>query len=141
MPEEKPYHIAAIDDLQSNYSPDNLRRELRECREVIALTITEDNSSPQQVARAHILRYLDLQLSRAIRWADDEADLLAFVLRSQIDLWAWAKFVSRSVAETEQFLDETVIDVQELHEKMGRAFSRRDRAITQFGTRSEDPVQ
>ena len=86
--QEKPYHIVAIEDLQADYSSDHPRFALGECRKVIGLTIAENDRSPQQVARVHILRYLDLLLSRAILWAEREADLMAIVLRSQIELRA-----------------------------------------------------
>jgi hypothetical protein len=93
--EEQPYHIQAIYDLKADYSPEHFRVATGECRKVIAQLIAEDNSSDQQVARVHILPYLDLQLSRAVRWAEDEADLMAAVLRSQIELRSWAEFVSK----------------------------------------------
>jgi hypothetical protein len=63
---------------------------------------------------------LDLQLSRAARWIDEEADLLAVVLRSQIDLRFWADYVSTGPDEA-AFLNEVNIDAQELHEKMDKA--------------------
>ena len=89
--EERPYHIQAIYDLRDDYSPEHFRFAIRECRKVIAQVMAEDNSSAQQVARVKILHYLDLQLSRAVRWIDEEADLLAIVLRSQIELRFWAE--------------------------------------------------
>jgi hypothetical protein len=121
-PEERPYHIQAIYDLKADYSPDHFRFAIGECRKVIAQLIAEDNSSDQQVARVHILRYLDLQLSRAVRWIDDEADLMAVVLRSQIELRLWADFVSKGPKEAADFLHEVNIDIQELHVKMDKAF-------------------
>ena len=75
--EERPYHIQAIYDLKADYSSEHFRLAMGECRKVIAELIADDNSSDQQIARVHILRYLDLQLSRAVRWAEDEADLMA----------------------------------------------------------------
>jgi hypothetical protein len=78
--EERPYHIQAIYDLKADYSSEHFRLAMGECRKVIAELIADDNSSDQQIARVHILRYLDLQLSRAVRWAEDEADLMAVVL-------------------------------------------------------------
>jgi hypothetical protein len=122
MVETKPYHITAIYDLRANYSPEHFRRSIGVCRDVIAKCIAEDNTSDQQVARVRILRYLDLQLSRAIRWAEEEADLMAIVLRSQIELRFWADFVSKGPAEAEKFLNEVNIDIQELHRKMDKAF-------------------
>lgn len=119
---ERPYHIQAIYDLQADYSPQHFRFAAGECRKVIAQLIAEDNSSDQQVARVHILRYLDLQLSRAIRWAEDEADLMAVVLRSQIELRSWAKFVSTGPKEAAAFLNEVNIDIQDLYLKMDMAF-------------------
>ena len=111
--EERPYHIQAIYDLKADYSPEHFRFAIGECRKVIAQLIAEDNSSDQQVARVHILRYLDLQLSRAVRWAEDEADLMAVVLRSQIELRNWAEFVSTGPKEAAAFLHEVNIDIQE----------------------------
>jgi hypothetical protein len=108
--------------LKADYSPEHFRVAIGECRKVIAQLIAEDNSSDQQVARVHILRYLDLQLSRAVRWAEDEADLMAVVLCSQIELRSWAEFVSTGTKEAGEFLHEVNIDIQELHQKMDRAF-------------------
>jgi hypothetical protein len=84
--------------------------------------IAEDGSSAQQITRVKILRYLDLQLSRALRWIDNEADLLAVVVRSQIELRFWAEHVSKGSNEAEAFLNEVEIDAKELHEKMVKAF-------------------
>lgn len=120
--QERPYHIQAIYDLKADYSVEHFRLSIGECRKIIAQVIAEDNSSDQQVARVHILRYLDLQLSRAVTWAEAEADLMAIVLRSEIELRSWAEFVSTSPNEAAAFLNEVNIDVQELHLKMDRAF-------------------
>jgi hypothetical protein len=76
---ERPYHIQAIYDLQTDYSTAHFRFAVGECRKVVAQLIAEDHSSDQQIARVNILRYLDLQLSRAMAWADGETDLLAVV--------------------------------------------------------------
>jgi hypothetical protein len=92
---EEPYQITAINDLVANYSSDHFRYAINQCRDVIANVIAEDNRSDQQVARVRILRCLDLQLSRAIRWVEEEADLMALVVRSQIELRFWAEFVSQ----------------------------------------------
>jgi hypothetical protein len=122
MEPETPYHIEAINGLKENYSVPRFRAEIRECRDVIAHLIAEDNRSDQQVARVHILRYLDILLDRASRWAHGRADLMAIVLRSQIDLRAWAEFVSKGPHEAAKFLNEVNIDIRELHEKMDRAY-------------------
>jgi len=121
-PKEKPYHIEAIAGLRDNYTSVRFRTEIGECRTVIAQVIAEDNRSYQQVARVHILRYLDLLLARAIRWSDEKADLMAVVLRSQIDLRRWAEFVSQGADEATTFLNEVNIDIRELHEKMDKAY-------------------
>ncbi|HXF26871.1 MAG TPA: hypothetical protein VN610_06350 [Bryobacteraceae bacterium] len=118
---EKPYHIEAIDGLRDNYTSARFRAEIGECRAVIAQVIAEDNRS-DQIARVHMLRYLDLLLARAIRWSDEEADLMAIVLRSQIDLRAWAEFVSKGPNEAARFLNEVNIDIRELHETMDKAY-------------------
>lgn len=121
-PKEKPYHIDAIEGLRDNFTFARFRTEIDECRTVIAQVIAEDNRSDQQIARVHILRYLDLLLSRALRWSGEEADLMAIVLRSQIDLRAWAEFVSIGPVEAARFLSEVNIDIRELHEKMDKAY-------------------
>jgi hypothetical protein len=119
---ERPYHIQAIYDLKNNYSPDQFRFAIGECRKVIAQCVAEDNESGQQVARVRILRYLDLQLSRAVRWAEDEADLMAVVLRSQIELRIWAAFLSEGPNQAAHFFHDVNIDIRELHAKMNNAF-------------------
>ena len=120
---EHPYHIQAIYDLQANYSPEHFRYAVGECRKVIELLIADDDRSEQQIARVHILRYLDLLLSRAVVWIDGEADLLAIVLRSEIELRGWAELVSESPERAIRFLnDDVVIDAKELNEKMSKAF-------------------
>jgi hypothetical protein len=121
--EERPYHIQAFYDLQADYSPDHFRYAVGECRKVVAQLIADDDRSDQQIARVNILRYLDLQLSRAMAWADGEADLLAMVLRSEIELRGWAEFVSERPEQATTFLnDEVVIDAHELDQKMRKAF-------------------
>lgn len=123
--EEKSYHVlqAIYDDLKADYSPEHFRHAIGECRKVIARLIAEDKSSDQQIARVNILRYLDLQLGRAILWAEDEADLMAIVLRSQIELRSWVEFVSTGPTEAGVFLtNEVNIDIQDLHVKMDKAF-------------------
>ena len=123
MPEgERPYHIQAIYDLKENYSAENFRLAIKECRDVIAKVIAEDNRSDQQMARVRILRYLDRQLARAIKWIEDEADLIAMVLRSQIELRFWTEYISTGPEETEKFLNEVNIDIQDLHAKMDKAY-------------------
>ena len=81
-------------DLQVAFTSAKFRTEIDECRKVVAQLVADDNSSDQQIARVNILRCLGLQLSRATEWADSEADLLAVVLRSEIELRGWAEFVS-----------------------------------------------
>ncbi len=121
--EERPYHIQAVYDLQADYSPDHFRCAVGECRKVVAQLIADDDRSDQQIARVNILRYLDLQLSRAMAWADGEADLLAMVLRSEIELRGWAEFVSERPEQATKVLnDEVVIDAHELDQKMRKAF-------------------
>lgn len=108
--------------MQADYSPEHFQFAIGECRKVIAQLVAEDNSSDQQVARVRILRYLELLLSRADRWAEDEADLMAIVLRSQIELRFWTDFVSKGPKEAADFLHEVDIDILELHGKMDKAF-------------------
>jgi len=116
--QEPPYPVIAVTDLQENYSAEHFRFAIKQCRDVIAGIIAEDNRSDQQVARVKILRYLDLQLVRAVRWVEDEADLMAGVMRSLIELRFWADFVSESVEKATQFLNEASIDSHELFERL-----------------------
>jgi hypothetical protein len=112
--EERPYPIAVVNDLIEHYSTEHLRDAIKQCRIVIAQVVADDDRSDQQVARVKILRYLDLQLTRAVRWADDDADLMANTMRSLIELLSWADFVSQSTDNATRFLRETDIDSKEL---------------------------
>jgi hypothetical protein len=85
---------------------------------VIAKIIAEDNSSPQQIARVRLLKYLDLQLARSLRWIGDDADLMAGVLRGLIELRFWALFISKSSEQATQFLNEASIDARELYQRL-----------------------
>ncbi|MGO9095289.1 MAG: hypothetical protein ACLQGV_08700 [Bryobacteraceae bacterium] len=116
--EEYPYHVIAIGELTKHYSPENFRYAIGVCRDVVAKTIAEDNRSDQQRARYRILRLLDLQLLRAVRWVEEEADLMAWVMRNLIELKFWAKFVSESEEKATQFLNEADIDMKELYESL-----------------------
>src|ERR1039457_6034439 len=120
--EEPPYPVQAVVDLANSFSAEHFRFAVTQCRDIIANVIAEDDRSDQQIARVHILRYLDLQLSRAARWIENEADLMAVVLRSEIELRSWAEFVSTGSKEAAAFLHEVNIDIQELNLKMDKAF-------------------
>jgi hypothetical protein len=122
QPSNQPYHIEAIEGLRDDFSVPRFRTEVEKCRNVIQKLVAEDTSSEQQIARVHILRYLDLLLERAILWADDKNDLMAIVLRGQIDLRAWAEYVSTGPEEASKFLHEVNIDIRELHEKLDKAY-------------------
>ena len=115
---EFPYPVLAVTDLANNYSPEHFRIAVGHCRNVIARIIAEDNRSDQQIARVRILKYLDLQLSRAVRWIEEDADLIAGVMRSLIELKFWAHFISASSEKATQFLNETSIDARELYEHL-----------------------
>jgi hypothetical protein len=120
---ELPYHIQAIYDLKANYSPEHFRYAIGICRNLIGKLTADVDSSDQQIARVRILRYLDLLLSRAVAWVEGEADLLAFVLRSEIELRGWAELVSESLERATKFLnDDVVVDAHELDEKMRKDF-------------------
>jgi hypothetical protein len=77
-----PYPVLAVTDLANDYSPEHFRFAVGHCRDVIAKVTAEDNRSDQQIARVRILKFLDLQLSRAVRWVEDDADLMAGVMRN-----------------------------------------------------------
>jgi len=115
---EVPYPVTAVTDLANNYSAEHFCFAVGHCRDVIAKLIAEDNRSDQQIARVRILKHLDIQLSRAVRWIDEDADLMASVMRNLIELKFWAHFVSDSQAKATQFISEAEIDARELFEKM-----------------------
>ena len=120
--EDGPFHIQEIQDLQADYTAEKFVASVKLCREAIAKVIAADDSSDQQIARVHMLRYLDRQLSRAVRWALEENDLMAVVLRSQIDLLCFAEFVSKGPKEAAEFLAEPIIDYREIHKKLSKAY-------------------
>ena len=120
---EPPYPVLATQDLVKAYSTEHFKYAIQQCRDVIARVIAEDNSSEQQIARVRILRYLDLQLRRAVRWAEDETDLMASVVRSLIEIEFWADYVSVSNEQARQFLEETNIDAREMVEAL-HAYAR-----------------
>lgn len=115
---EFPYPVQAVTDLANNYSPEDFCVAIGHCRDVIAKITVEGKRSDQQVARVMILKYLDLQLSRAFRWVKDDADLMAGVMRSLIELRYWARFVSESSEKARQFLNQVSIDARELYERL-----------------------
>ncbi len=115
-----PYPVLAITDLSNNFSPEHFRFAVGNCRDVIAKVIAEDTRSDQQIARCRILKFLDLQLSRAVRWIEDDADLMAGVMRNLIELKFWAHFISESPEKATQFLNEVSIDARELYERLGK---------------------
>jgi len=115
---EFPYPVHAVTDLASNFSAEHFSLAVGQCREVIARITTQDNSSDQQIARVRILKYLDLQLARSLRWILEDADLMAGVLRGLIELRFWARFVSKSSEQATRFLNETTIDAWELYRRL-----------------------
>lgn len=116
--QQYPHQVIAISDLAEDYSPEHFRFAIGHCRDVIAKVSAEDNRSDQQRSRYRILRYLDLQLVRAANWVDQEADLMAWVMRNLIELQFWANFVSESEEKATQFLNEFNIDLKEVAEKL-----------------------
>lgn len=113
-----PYHVLAIADLANNYNPAHFRFAVGCCRDVIAKVVADDNRSDQQVARVRILKFVDLQLSRAVCWVEDDADLMAGVVRNLIELKFWAHFISESPEKATRFLSEVTIDARELYERL-----------------------
>jgi hypothetical protein len=120
---EPPYPVIAINDLKEHYSVEHLRFAIQQCRNVVAQVIVEDNTSHQQIVRVNILRYLDLQLERASKWADDDTDLMAEVMRNLIELLFWAEYVSESMDNAERFRKESDVDSKELMERLVKAMN------------------
>src|ERR1700730_12725177 len=90
------YPVTAVADLANNFSAEHFRFAVGHCRDVIAKVIAEDNRSDQQIARVRILKHLDIQLGRALRWIEDDAASMAAGMRNLIELKFWAHFVSDS---------------------------------------------
>lgn len=116
--QDPPYQALAISDLAENYSAEHFRFAIKQCRDVIAKLIAVDDRSNQQRARYRILRYVDLQLSRSVKWVEREADLMATVMRSLIELRFWANYVSESEENATRFLEEANIDLKELRDRL-----------------------
>ena len=112
------YPVIAVTDLANNFSAEHFRFAVGHCRDVIAKVIAEDSRSDQQIARVRILKHLDIQLGRAVRWIEEDADLMASVMRDLIELKFWAHFVSDSPAKATQFISEAEIDARELFDKL-----------------------
>jgi hypothetical protein len=121
-PEELRYPVQAVVELAKNFSREHFEYGITQCRNVISQVLAEDNSSDQQIARVRVLKYVDLQLARAVRWIDHEADLMALVLRSLIELRFWAQFVSEGNENAKHFLEEANTDSKEIYEKLLKAF-------------------
>ena len=117
-----PYHKQAVIDLAQDFTPEHFEFAIGEVRKVIAKVTSEDNTSDQQIARVRILRYLDLQLARSVRWINDDADLMGLALRSLIELRFWASFVSTGPEEATRFLAEADTDSVEIYQSMKKAF-------------------
>ncbi len=122
--EEFPYPVQAVVDLANSFSREQFEYAVTQCRNVLARVIAEDNRSEQQIARVRVLKYLDLQLSRAVRWIDQEADLMALVLRSLIELRFWASYVSEGNDKAQHFLSEANTDSVDIYERLLKAFPR-----------------
>lgn len=107
--------VQFVSDLAVDFSAEHFAFAIGELKKIVAHVIAEDDSSDQQIARVRILRYLAMQLGRAVRWVNDEADLMALVLRGLIDLRFWAKYVSTGPVEAARFLGEADTDSVELY--------------------------
>lgn len=120
--EEFPYPVQAVIDLANNFSREHFEYAITQCRNVISRVIAEDNTSEQQIARVRVLKYVDLQLSRASRWINQESNLMALVLRSLIETRFWADFISQGNDKAKHFLDESNADSKEIYEHLLKTF-------------------
>ena len=121
--------VQFVSDLAVDFSAEHFAFAIGELKKIVAHVIAEDDSSDQQIARVRILRYLAMQLGRAVRWVNDEADLMALVLRGLIDLRFWAKYVSTGPVEAARFLGEADTDSVELYRLMQKAFPEETKSI------------
>src|SRR5258706_13083502 len=117
QPEGLRYPVQAVVDLAKNFSREHFEYAITQCRNAISQVIGEDNSSEQQIARVRVLKYVNLQLARAVRWIDQEADLMALVLRSLIELRSCAHLVSRCKNYAKHFLEEANTDSKEIYDR------------------------
>jgi hypothetical protein len=122
QPEELRYPVQAVVDLATNFNREHFEYAIAQCRNAISQVLAEDNTSDQQIARVRVLKYVNLQLSRAVRWIDQEADLMALVLRSLIELCFWAHFISQSNDKAKHFLEEANTDSKDIYERLLRAY-------------------
>jgi hypothetical protein len=122
QPEEPRYPIHAVVDLAKNFSPEHFEYAITHCRNAISQVLAEDKSSEQQIARVRILKYVNFQLARAVRWMDQEADLMALVLRSLIELRFWADSISQGNDKAKHFLEEANTDSKDIYEQLLKAF-------------------
>ena len=122
--EEFPYPVQAVADLATNFSREHFEYAITQCRNAISQVTAEDKTSEQQIARVRVLKYVDLQLSRAVRWIDQEADLMALVLRSLIELRFWADFISQGNDKAEHFLQEANTDSKDIYDRLLKSFPK-----------------
>jgi hypothetical protein len=120
--EQVPYPVVAVVDLATNFSREHFEFAVIQCRNAIALVVADNNRSEQQIARGRLLRYVDLQLSRAVRWIDQESDLMALILRSLIELRFWAEFISQGNDKAKHFLEEANTDSKDIYDRLVKAF-------------------
>ena len=109
-------------DLANDFSLEHFNFAITQIRNNVALVLAEDNSSDQQIVRIRILKYLNLQLSCATRWSNDNADLMALVLRRLIELRSYSEYVSTGQAEAGRLLAEADTDSVEMYNLMKKAF-------------------
>jgi len=132
QPEEIPYPVQAVMELAGNFNREHFEYAITQCRNVISQVLAEGNSSEQQIARVRVLTYVNLQLARAVRWIDQEADLMALVLRSLIELRFWAHFVSQGNDKAKRFLEEANTDSKDIYERLLKAFPEETTPYTSF---------
>ena len=69
---------------------------------------------PQVAAPRNILLYLDSQWRRLREWHSGPCDVLAFAIRSLIELYFWTNRILESVELAQQFLNESDVEEEEL---------------------------
>jgi hypothetical protein len=122
---DTPYHLEAIQALNAvcgtEHFTNHFAYEISQCHEVLLKFIARDDSSPQQTARVLVLRYLDRLLIRAVRLINEEADVMAQIVRNLIELAFVSEHISSGIEEATAFLNEADLDAADLAERIRKA--------------------
>jgi hypothetical protein len=107
-------------------TPSYVRRSIRSFRKKIATEVGKkapvaawNTSAPYDItqvklARHKILKYLDVQLDRAHKWANSDIDMLAWSARNIMEAGLWLEFLAENPKNITLFIREECRDHHEL---------------------------